>query len=193
MVPIVNKKEKDITEILSRWRDGDPQALDQLAPLVMHDLRKLAVHSLNGPEAHGIQATELVNEFYSVVADDAKKPVRAWHSRKQFFAFAGKAMRNLMLTSLRKQNTLKRGGDRVRVSLEHVLNQDHDPHEVMRIGEAVADLERIDPQQGRIVDLVFFVGLTQAEAADALEMPVQELRNQWLIAKMWLRQALTDD
>ncbi len=179
--------------MLGRWRDGDPQALDQLTPLVMHDLRKLAVHSLKGPQAHGIQVTELVNEFYSVVADAEKKPARAWHSRKQFFAFAGKAMRNLMLTSLRKQNALKRGGDQVRVSLEHVLNQDHDPHELMRIGEAVADLERIDPQQGRIVDLVFFVGLTQVEAADALEIPVADLRKQWAIAKLWLRQALTEE
>lgn len=193
MVWGVTRKKTNITEILSRWRNGDTNALDELAPLVMQDLRQLAVHSLRGPEAHGIQVTELVNEFYAVVSDEAKKPSRTWHSRKQFFAFAGKSMRNLMLSALRKQKAQKRGGDQQRVPLDDVLNQDHDPDQVLRIGDALEDLERLDPLQARIVDLRFFVGLNQDEAADALEIGKAELRTQWEIARMWLRQALTHD
>ncbi|MFK7885583.1 MAG: ECF-type sigma factor [Gammaproteobacteria bacterium] len=189
----MTKRKTNITEILGRWRDGDAQALDELAPLVMQDLRQLAVHSLRGPEAHGIQVTELVNEFYAVVADDAKKPSRTWHSRKQFFAFAGKSMRHLMLSALRKQKTIKRGGDLHRVPLDDVLNQNHDPDQVLRIGDALEDLERLDPLQARIVDLRFFVGLTQDETADALEIGKVQLRTQWEIARMWLRQALAHD
>ncbi len=184
--------QQDITEILSRWRDGDPDALAELAPLVMQDLRSMAIRFLHGPEAHGIQATELVNDFYAVVADDERKPMREWHSRRQFFAFAGQAMRNLLISHLRRLATAKRGGDRVRVDLEAVLNTAHDPDDVVRIGEAIEELEQVDPLQGRIVDLVFFVGLTQHEAADALDISIFKLRREWRTAKLWLRRALSE-
>lgn len=185
-------KDSDITEILSRWRDGDKSALDELAPLVMHDLRKLARSNLHGPEAHGIQATDLINDFYAVVADDRRKPTLPWQNRKQFFGFAGKAMRNLLVSHLRREHADKRGGDRIRVPIDEVLNRVHAPQDVVRIGEAVEDLERVDPLQGRIVDLVFFTGLTQQEAADALEISVFKLRREWRTARLWLRHALTE-
>ena len=183
----------DITEILSRWRDGDPHALHELAPLVMQDLRRLAVRYLQGPEAHGIQATDLIHDFYAVVSDDKKRPRQPWRSRRQFFAFAGKAMRNLLISHLRRQGAGKRGGGVVHIPFDDMLTRAHDPEELVRLADAVEDLELIDPLQGRIVDLVFFVGLTQQEAADALEISVFKLRREWRTAKLWLRHALTSD
>ncbi len=187
----MGRTKSEITEILSRWRDGDQQALHDLAPLVMQDLRQMAVRYLEGPEAHGIQATDLVNDFYAVVSDDSKRPLQPWQSRRQFFAFAGKAMRNLLISHLRRQGAAKRGGDSVHVPFDDMLNSTHDPDELLRLGEAVEDLERLDPLQGRIVDLVFFVGLTQQEPADVLEISVFKLRREWRTAKLWLRRALT--
>lgn len=191
-----NKKKgenNNVTQILNRWRKGDAQALDELAPLVMRDLRLLAIHHLNGPEAHGIQATELVNEFYAIVANEGRRPQQLWRSRKQFFAFAATAMRNLLLSTLRKHNAAKRGGDLTRVPLDYALNQHYQPDEVLRIGEALSDLARLDPLQAQIIDLVFFVGLTQKQAARALDMPEAQLRRQWRTARLWLREALSDD
>ncbi len=179
---------------LRRWQDGDPAALNELAPMVMKDLRILALHYL-GPEYHrnhSLQTTELIDEFYAAIARDGRAPERPWANRKQFFGFAGKAMRNLLLDHIRQRMAAKRGGDAVRVPLDDFPALSHDPQEVLDIGEAVERLEAVDTLQGQIVNLLYFIGLNREEAADALEIPLSKLKRELRIAKMWLKRAMAE-
>ncbi len=187
-------QDGNITRVLQRWQDGDPAALDELTPLVMKDLRILALHYL-GPDYHrnhSLQTTELIDEFYAAIAGDARKPAQPWANRKQFFGFAGTAMRNLLLDHIRHRLAIKRGGTAIRVPLEDIPGLSHDPQEVLQIGEAVEKLEAVDPLQGQIVTLLFFAGLTRDEAATALEIPLSRLKREWRLAKLWLRRALAE-
>ncbi len=182
----------NITTALRRWQDGDPAALNELTPLVLRDLRILALHHL-GPgyrREHSLQTTELINEFYAVFSSDDRKPARRWRDRKQFFAFAGQAMRNLLLDHLRRNLAQKRGGHVRRMPLEDFPNLCHDPAEVIEIGDAVQRLERLDPIQGQIVNLRFFVGLTLEETAGALGLSLSTLKREWRLARLWLQREL---
>lgn len=160
----------------------------------MKDLRILALHYL-GPEYHrdhSLQTTELIDEFYAAIGRDGRAPKRPWANRKQFFGFAGTAMRNLLLDHIRQRLAAKRGGDMVKVPLDDFAALSHDPEEVLEIGEAVEKLEAIDPLHGQIVNLMFFVGLTREETASALEIPLSRLKREWRIAKLWLKRALSE-
>src|SRR6476661_998981 len=106
-----------VTRILDRIEQGDPQASEQLLPLVYDELRKLAAAKLAQEKpGHTLQATALVHDAYIRLVDVEK--AQHWNSRGHFFGAAAEAMRRILVESARRRAQLKHGGDRLRVELD---------------------------------------------------------------------------
>jgi RNA polymerase sigma-70 factor, ECF subfamily len=163
--------------------------LSKVMPLVYDQLRKLA-RGYMARERVGktLQATALVNEAYVRLK---KEKVHVWQNRAHFCAIAAGAMREILVERARARAAQKRGGSRVRVSLENVHAADErTPVDLLALHEALERLSKLDPQLARIVELRFFGGLTVEEAAEALEISPATIKRAWSMAKAWLRREM---
>jgi RNA polymerase sigma factor (TIGR02999 family) len=180
----------DVTQILSAIEQGDPQAAEQLLPLVYEELRKLASARL-AQEKPGqtLQATALVHEAYLRLVD-TKKP-QAWNGRGHFFAAAAEAMRRILINRARDRSRLKRGGGRGRVSLDALADPATAPDaDLLDLDSALDRLARSHPQAAELVKLKFFAGLTLHEAATTLSLPPRTADRLWAFARAWLADAI---
>jgi RNA polymerase sigma factor (TIGR02999 family) len=161
----------DLTCILSAIEQGDPQAAEQLLPLVYNELRKLAVQRLaHEKPGQTLQATALVHEAYLRLVDGEK--VQRWDSRAHFFAAAAEAMRRILVDETRRKRSIKRGGMLARHDLSdaHLACADGEL-DVLVLDEALARLAAHDAEAAELVKLRFFAGMTMPEAASALGVP----------------------
>ena len=181
----------EVTRILCAIEHGDPQAAEQLLPLVYEELRKLAAQKL-AQEKPGqtFQATALVHEAYVRLVDGEQ--VRHWNSRSHFFAAAAQAMRNILVDTARRKRREKHGGGRHRVPLdEAVPAPPSNAEELLALDEALSRLGREDPEAAGIVQLRYFAGLSVEEAAQSLGISRAHAYRQWTFARAWLLQALS--
>ncbi len=182
----------DVTRILSAIEQGDPQAAEQLLPLVYDELRKLAAQRL-AQEKPGqtLQATALVHEAYLrlVGADQAQQ----WNSRGHFFAAAAEAMRRILLNQARDKKRQKRGGGWRRLDLEALAVVDNaTDDQLLALDEALERLTQENPICGELVKLRFFAGLSLGEAAAALGLARRTAERNWAYARAWLYEALKE-
>jgi DNA-directed RNA polymerase specialized sigma24 family protein len=159
--------------VLAAVGQGDPQAAEQLLPLIYAELRQLAAQRL-ARERPGqtLQPTALVHEAYLRLVD-VKDPQR-WEGRGHFFAAAAEAMRRILVERARRKGARKRGGGATRVDLD----------------EALGELERHDAQAAGLVKLRYFAGLSHQEAAEALGVGRRAADRLWRVARAWLYQRL---
>jgi RNA polymerase sigma factor (TIGR02999 family) len=184
---------KDVTCILSAIEQGDPQAAEQLLPLVYDELRKLAAQKL-AQEKPGqtLQATALVHEAYLRLVDTEK--VQRWESRGHFFAAAAEAMRRILVENARRKSSAKAGGSRRRVDLVEIEPAIDGPQvDLLGLDEALEQLAAKDQRKAELVKLRFFAGLTTEQAAKALGISSSTADNDWAYAKSWLRLAMLGD
>lgn len=175
----------EITRLLAGWSEGDPEALGRLMPLVFEDLRQLArSHFRRESEGHTLQPTALVHEVYVRLL--GQRQVQ-WDNRAQFFAFAGMLMRRILVDHAKSRRAIKRGGGIDPLPLDEALAVPESPDlDVVSLDRALTELEEVDPRQARIVELRFFVGLTQDEVAEVLEISVTTVKREWRTARLWL-------
>jgi RNA polymerase sigma factor (TIGR02999 family) len=183
----------EVTRILSAIEQGDPQAAEQLLPLVYDELRQLAAKQM-ARERPGqtLEATALVHEAYLrlVNGDEA----RHWNSRGHFFAAAAEAMRRILVEGARRKSRLKHGGEHQRVDLESGCLVSAAPSlDLLALDEALSRLAETEPAKAELVKLRFFAGLTMPEAAAALDISLATAERYWTFAKSWLYAELTDD
>ena len=156
-----------VTQLLQAWGGGDQEALDKLFPAVYEELRRQARRHLRAERAnHTLQATALVNEAYIKLVDQRQA---RWQNRAQFFGIAAQAMRRILVDHARSRHAAKRGGSAIQLPLEEA----HDVAEasdvdLMDLDEALTRLAALDPQQGRIVELRYFSGMSIEETAEVL-------------------------
>jgi RNA polymerase sigma factor (TIGR02999 family) len=177
----------DVTRILSAIDQGDPQAAEQLLPLVYDELRRLAASKM-ARETPGqtLQATALVHEAYLRLLDD--DPARPWDSRGHFFAAAAEAMRRILVERVRHKRSLKAGGGRRRQQLPDIELTGAGPRlDLLALHEALTKLEQRDKRRAELVKLRFFAGLSIAEAARVLGVSDSTADNDWAYARSWLR------
>ena len=182
----------DVTGVLSAIEQGDPQAAEQLLPLVYDELRKLAAQKM-AQEAPGqtLQATALVHEAYLRLVDVEK--AQHWTSRGHFFAAAAEAMRRILIEQARRKASARAGGSLQRVELSEVEPAIRGPQlDLLALNEVLEQLERTDPRAAAVVKLRFFAGLTTPEAAEALGVSLATAENDWAYAKSYLRLQLSD-
>jgi len=183
-------KSKPLTQILSRLTDSDPQAAQELAPLVYEELRSLASARL-AQEKPGqtLGATALVHEAYLRLVDVDR--AQAFSSRGHFFAAAAEAMRRILIESARKKKAQKRGGGWMRNEIiDSALAVDSGTDHLFAVDEALSKLAAQEPQTARLVELRFFAGLTLPQAAEMLDISLRTANRQWAYARAWLRREL---
>jgi len=182
----------DVTRMLQAWSAGDTDALARLMPMVVTELRRMARGRLARERAgHTLQPTAVVNEVYLRLADQ-KQP--KWANRSQFFAFAGKMMRWILVDHARHQKAAKRGGGQTTIRLtdnEVVGDRQTSVVDILALDEALSTLERLEPRQSRIVELRYFAGLTVEESAAILGVSPSLVKKDWRMAKAWLYRELS--
>jgi RNA polymerase sigma factor (TIGR02999 family) len=180
----------DITGILNAIDSGDPDAAEQLLPLVYKELRRLAARWL-AHEAPGqtLQPTALVHEaFLRLVGDGAD---RHWDGRRHFFAAAAQAMRRILVENARRKHRLKRGGGMARLPLEEAELLAPEPREdVLALDAALTELAATDRATADLVQLRYFGGLSIPEAAQVLGVSPRTATRLWTFARHWLWEKL---
>lgn len=180
-------------QILSAIEQGDLKAASDLLPLVYDELRKLAAARLADEKpGQSIQATSLVHEAYLRLVGAGQQA--DWDGRGHFFAAAAEAMRRILIDRARSKATTKRGGGLRRVDIEQAsVADDGREAELLALDDALAELERHDPQAARLVNLRYFAGLSHQEAAQALGVSRRAADRLWSLARAWLYQRLSAD
>jgi RNA polymerase sigma factor (TIGR02999 family) len=173
-----------VSELLLKWREGDAEALQALIPLVYADLQAVAHRYLQRErDDHTLQTSALVHEAYLRLC--GQKPLPA-ENRSHFVGIAARIMRQILVDYSRTYRAAKRGND-CTIELEAAaLIPQLKPAAIVALDDALRDLERIDDQQSRLVELRFFGGLTTEEAADVLGISRSTAKRDWNVAKAWL-------
>ena len=172
-------------------RPGSRKDAEQLTPLVYDELRRLAgAYMRRERPGQTIQATALVHEAYLRLA----RAGTPWHDERHFVGIAARSMRQILVERARARGAQKRWAALDRVSLSAALVAAADPESTLpSIDEALARLEVIDPEQAKIVELRYFVGLSVEDAASALGLSPATLKRRWALARAWLFRELSSE
>jgi RNA polymerase sigma factor (TIGR02999 family) len=175
----------DATRILNSISGGDSKAADELFPLVYRELRQLAAGKMaSEPAGHTLQPTALVHEAWMRLVG-SKNP--QFQGRGHFFAAAAEAMRRILIERARRKHAAKRGAGFERLDLEHADIAIHANDEtLLLVNDALDKLAGEDSQAAELVNLRFFAGMTNEEAAAALGISVRTAKRHWTFARAWL-------
>jgi RNA polymerase sigma factor (TIGR02999 family) len=192
-VAAILKLMSDVTRILSAIEQGDPQAAEQLLPLVYDELRKLAAQKLAREKpGQTLQATALVHEAYIRLVD--VKDTQHWNGRGHFFAAAAEAMRRILVDQSRRKLSLRRGGDLQRHPIDDQEIEAPQPSlDLLAVHEALERFQNVDEVAAQIVNLRYFAGLTIPQVAEALGISTSTADRSWAYARAWLHAALKQD
>lgn len=184
----------EVTARLKDWSTGGPEALQELLPLVVDELRRIAASYLRGEDQdHTLQPTALVNEVCLKLYGWRKV---SWENRRQFFAFASKLMRWILVDYARDRKADKRGRQVERVSLSEApdvcATPPLDPDRILDLSRALDRLEELDARAAEIVELRYFTGLNVDECAAALDISTATVKREWAFARRWLARELGD-
>jgi RNA polymerase sigma factor (TIGR02999 family) len=179
-----------ITELLQRSRGGDGPAVSELVPLVYGELRRIAARSLRRERpGHTLQATALVHEAYLRLLKDEHL---SFQNRAHFLGIAARAMRQILVEHARARDADKREGGRRRITLDEAVAASATREvDLLALDEALERLAALDDRHARIVELRFFGGLTNEEAAEALGVSVATVKRAWTAARAWLFRELS--
>ena len=180
-------QETQIESTLADMQEGNLEASADLLPLVYSELRKLAASKLAAePPGQTLQATALVHEAYLRVTKNAEQ--QRWNSRGHFFGAAATAMRRILIEQARRKKSLRGGGEFNRVSsneIEQTLTSS--PAELLTLNEALTILAEAHPRKAQLVELRFFAGLSNREAAGVLNISTSTADQDWRYARAWLK------
>jgi len=180
----------EVTRILSAIGQGDPQAAEQLLPLVYDELRQLAAEKMaNEKPGQTLQATALVHEAYIRLVD--VKEAQHWDSRGHFFVAAAEAMRRILVENARRKGRQKHGGDLKRIELDEAEPAIVSPSDdLLSLDEAIAKLAAEDPLAAQLAKLRLFAGLEIEEAAASLDTSRANGFRHWSYARAFLQAAM---
>lgn len=176
--------EADMTRLLQAAGGGDSKAFDRIFGIVYQELRRLARVVRRNRSGQTLNTTALVHEAYVKLAPSANLD---WQDRVHFFRVAARAMRQVLVDAAERSRALKRGPDRVEVTLRETLAAKHiSPDDILALDEALEQLETFAPRQAQIVEWRIFGGLTIDETARALDLSAPTVKRQWRLARAWL-------
>ncbi|HZU25244.1 MAG TPA: sigma-70 family RNA polymerase sigma factor [Bryobacteraceae bacterium] len=179
-----------VTRLLGDLRAGDRSALDRLMPLVYDELRRIADGRLRGERRdHTLQPTALVHEAFLRMVDQRQPD---FQSRAQFFAIAGRVMRQILVDHARKAGAAKRGGEKQSLDAS-VEPAGQDPERMLHLDLALTRLEEQDERKARLVEMRYFGGLTAEESATITGLSVPEVRRELRVAQAWLSRDMSSN
>jgi RNA polymerase sigma factor (TIGR02999 family) len=180
------QESEQITLLLKEWGDGNEAVLDRLMPQVYDELRRQASRYLRKERpGHTLQTTALIHEAYiKLIGQDHVE----WQSRSHFFAIASQAMRRILVDHARTRHREKRGGPGENLPLDdaYMVGTPEKSVDLIALDEALVRLESLDRRQAKVVELRYFSGLSNDEAAEVLGVSNATVRNDWTMAKAWL-------
>lgn len=192
------QRQHAITDALGAVRDGESGALERLIPLVYDDLARIAHRQLGLERAgHTLSTTALVHETYLRLVDQTRAQ---WADRAHFFAIAAHVMRRVLVDHARRHRAARRGGGHARAVPLDVLEKadgaglavGERAEVLVALDDALERLARLDPRQAKVVECRFFAGYTDAETAEALDVTPRTVSRDWVKARGWLYQELSD-
>ncbi len=179
-----------ITDALYAFRNGAPDAMDRLVPLVYDQLKRIARRQLRAePVGHTLSTTGLVHEAYLKLVNQTRAE---WQDRGHFFAVASGAMRRILVDYARRYRAERRGGGDDGAPVKPVAIEDAEipvaerAESLISLDEALQRLGQFDERQARVVECRFFGGLTEEETAAALGISQRTVAREWVTAKGWL-------
>jgi len=186
-----SERMSDVTRLLQAMNQGDSAAAEQLVPLLYEELRQLASIKMAGEQpGQTLQPTALIHEAWLKLAGSTEQQ---WNNRKHFLGAAAEAMRRILIDRARKRNRSRHGAGLQRVDLEHVdVAVTTKDETLLWVDEALRRLEAEAPERAELVKLRFFVGLSIAEAAEALGISESSAKRQWNFTRAWLFRQLND-
>ena len=180
---------EDITDLLAAHREGARGAFDELVPLVYHELRVIARRQLaRHRRGATLDTTALVHETYLKLVDQTRGSAT---DRAHFFALAARVMRQVMVDYARQRTAKKRGGGKIPLTLDRVQAPVAEQAEqVLAINTALERLTELNERLTRVFECRFFIGLSEQETAEALELSLRTVQRDWMKSKAWLRTEL---
>ena len=187
----------EVTVLLDRARSGDAEAFDRIVGQLygeLHAIARAQRRRLGASET--VNTTAVVHEAYAKLGGrgDGSRP--DFEDRTHFLRVASRAMRDVIVDYARSRRADKRGGNGRDASLDTVGPVADagafDPSEILSVDHALAELERLDPEAARIVELRYFAGFTVEETAEALDLSPSTVKRRWTMARAWLYQHLSD-
>jgi RNA polymerase sigma factor (TIGR02999 family) len=180
-----------VTRLLERLGAGDADARDELIGLLYDELHRLAQAHMRSERAPlTLQPTALVHEALMRLGMLEGFVIE---NRRQFFSLTSKAMRLVLVDHARARHAEKRGGDRVRITLDGEpagSMEQQEEIDVLDVHGALEELGRVDAELAAVVELRYFGGLSVQEAAEALGLPQRTLERRLQVAGAWLRERL---
>jgi len=181
---------REITQLLHRWKQGDREALASLASLAYDDLHAIAIGYLRREDpSHTLQATGLVNELYLRLA---RVRGAQFADRRHFYTFAAQIMRMILIDHARQTQALKRPSSSLRIPLhEEMAWVDAASEEILALDVALDQLEALEERKVRVIELRFFLGCTNEETAQLLDVSRATIDRDLEFAKAWLYRRLS--
>jgi RNA polymerase sigma factor (TIGR02999 family) len=165
------------------------RSMDELVAEMYATLRELAERALGRGRGMSFDATDLVHECYIKLS---KVSAYAGLQRVEFVALAATVIRNELVDRVRRRGAKKRGGELDRVTLhDEAAIGDGPPLDLLDLNSALERLQTLDERQARIVELRFFGGLTNEEAAEVLGLKPRQVADEWTLARAWLKRELS--
>jgi RNA polymerase sigma factor (TIGR02999 family) len=188
---MTSSQDQSITQLLAEWRAGADGAIDEVIPLLYEEMRRMAGAYLRSSGPQTMQATALVHEFFLKTPGLREIP---WENRGQFIGAAAKVMRNIVVDQARRRNAGKRGSGFAKVQGEAVPVEEP-TLDVLTVDQALSRLEVEYPRHAKVVELLFFGGLTAEEAAQVLTatgttVSTRTVERDWRFARAWLHSEL---
>ncbi|MEZ5416433.1 MAG: ECF-type sigma factor [Vicinamibacterales bacterium] len=183
----------ELTRLLRDWSSGQREALPRLMEIVYPELHRIAArHMSRERPGHTLQPTALVSEAFLRLAQGQSG--RAWNDRTHFFAVAARVVRAVLVDHARARGAAKRGDGAIGIELADVhLSVGARPVGLLDLDRALVELEAMDAEQSRIVEMRYFAGLSIEETAEALGVSPSTVKRGWLAAKTWIRRRLDGD
>jgi RNA polymerase sigma-70 factor (ECF subfamily) len=178
-----------VTQLLVRWNSGEEACLDELIPLVEHELRLIAHRQMRKErEGHVLQTSALVNEAYLKLVDQSRAN---WQNRAHFLGVASGLMRRILVDHARGLCRAKRGGAVGHLPLEEeFVFSPAKSASLVALDDALQDLARFDSRKALVVELRYFGGLSVEEAAEALRVHPNTIIRDWGLARAWLKREM---
>ena len=178
-----------IDKLLADWGQGNEAAREALIPVVYNELRRQARRYLRGERPdHTLESAALVNEAYMRLV---RQEAPAWQNRAHFFGVAAQLMRHILVDHARNRLAAKRGAGAPRLALDPELAPAQKAGiDLVALDDALSRLTALDSQQGRLIELRFFGGLSIEETAVVLGVSPATVKREWVTARAWLRREL---
>jgi RNA polymerase sigma factor (TIGR02999 family) len=180
-----------VTDLLHAWSRGDANALDRLLPIVYRDLRRQAAAQLRREgRSHTLQPTALVHEVFLRLVGQERA---SWEGRAHFLGVCARLMRRILIDHARRRRRIKRGGTLCRVDLaaEPAATSMREI-DVIALDRALDELQALDAEQARLVELRFFGGLSVEELGGLLGVSERTVKRDWRSARAWLLRRLSE-